>query len=247
MAKHHPDLIMLRKQPDIAIGRLCEKCDGKCIICDSITSTLPDQTKGITVGEMFNEVENLRTGVTLSRINEKKGRVGSPCNDEMHTAQEQSEDSNVEAINADDPLRQRILLPSAIVRNSKGEVILAATWRCSFSDNVEFSEALTIFEGLKMARVVGLHSLVIESDSKNVVDLILGKIKSYREVGWLVYEIQDMAVAGNCLFKSVPRVYNAATHMLAKMALLSSDNNVWLEEAPPELIPFLYVDSCGVD
>ncbi|PON86390.1 PHF5-like [Trema orientale] len=35
MAKHHPDLIMCRKQPGIAIGRLCEKCGGKCVICDS--------------------------------------------------------------------------------------------------------------------------------------------------------------------------------------------------------------------
>ena len=28
MAKHHPDLVMCRKQPGVAIGRLCEKC--KC-------------------------------------------------------------------------------------------------------------------------------------------------------------------------------------------------------------------------
>ena len=35
MAKHHPDLIMCRKQPGIAVGRLCAKCDGKCVICDS--------------------------------------------------------------------------------------------------------------------------------------------------------------------------------------------------------------------
>ena len=35
MAKHHPDLIMCRKQPGIAVGRLCEKCDGKCPVCDS--------------------------------------------------------------------------------------------------------------------------------------------------------------------------------------------------------------------
>lgn len=35
MAKHHPDLIFCRKQPGVAIGRLCEKCDGKCVICDS--------------------------------------------------------------------------------------------------------------------------------------------------------------------------------------------------------------------
>ncbi len=26
---------MCRKQPGIAIGRLCEKCDGKCVVCDS--------------------------------------------------------------------------------------------------------------------------------------------------------------------------------------------------------------------
>ena len=36
MAKHHPDLIMCRKQPGIAIGRLCGKCDGKCVVCDSL-------------------------------------------------------------------------------------------------------------------------------------------------------------------------------------------------------------------
>merc|ERR1712000_782096 len=35
MARHHPDLIMCRKQPGVAIGRLCERCDGKCVVCDS--------------------------------------------------------------------------------------------------------------------------------------------------------------------------------------------------------------------
>ncbi|KAI8319497.1 kinesin-domain-containing protein [Martensiomyces pterosporus] len=36
MARHHPDLIFCRRLPGIAIGRLCEKCDGKCVICDSL-------------------------------------------------------------------------------------------------------------------------------------------------------------------------------------------------------------------
>ncbi|KAJ3825516.1 PHF5-like protein-domain-containing protein [Lentinula raphanica] len=35
MSKHHPDLIMCWRQPGIAIGRLCKKCDGKCPGCDS--------------------------------------------------------------------------------------------------------------------------------------------------------------------------------------------------------------------
>ncbi|ODQ63628.1 pre-mRNA-splicing factor ini1 [Nadsonia fulvescens var. elongata DSM 6958] len=35
MSRHHPDLIMCFKQPGSHIGRLCEKCDGKCPVCDS--------------------------------------------------------------------------------------------------------------------------------------------------------------------------------------------------------------------
>lgn len=31
---------MCRKQPGIAPGRLCEKCDGKCVICDSYVRPL---------------------------------------------------------------------------------------------------------------------------------------------------------------------------------------------------------------
>jgi PHD finger-like domain-containing protein 5A len=35
MAKHQTDLVFCRKQPGISIGRLCEKHDGICVICDS--------------------------------------------------------------------------------------------------------------------------------------------------------------------------------------------------------------------
>uniref|UniRef100_A0A8C2VXE6 Uncharacterized protein n=1 Tax=Chinchilla lanigera TaxID=34839 RepID=A0A8C2VXE6_CHILA len=34
MDKHHPDLIFCQKQAGAAIGRR-DKCDGKCVICDS--------------------------------------------------------------------------------------------------------------------------------------------------------------------------------------------------------------------
>lgn len=35
MAKHHSDLIMCMKQQGTSIGKLCDKCDGRCVICDS--------------------------------------------------------------------------------------------------------------------------------------------------------------------------------------------------------------------
>jgi PHD finger-like domain-containing protein 5A len=36
MSKHHPDLVLCRKQPGVAVGRLCERCEGKCVVCDSL-------------------------------------------------------------------------------------------------------------------------------------------------------------------------------------------------------------------
>ena len=35
MATHHTDLVMCRKHPGTITGRVCENCDGKCVICDS--------------------------------------------------------------------------------------------------------------------------------------------------------------------------------------------------------------------
>lgn len=35
MSRHQFDLVMCMKQPGTHIGLLCEKCDGRCPICDS--------------------------------------------------------------------------------------------------------------------------------------------------------------------------------------------------------------------
>ncbi|KAJ4720548.1 Ribonuclease H-like domain containing protein, partial [Melia azedarach] len=86
----------------------------------------------------------------------------------------------------------------AVVRNTKGEVMAAATWSHTFPEDVEFVEALAVYEGLKLARSVGLCPLVIESDCRNVVELIMEKTKSYCEIGWLVAEIQALIKDG-CL------------------------------------------------
>ena len=35
MSKHHPDLVLCRKQTGIGIGKMCQACEGRCPICDS--------------------------------------------------------------------------------------------------------------------------------------------------------------------------------------------------------------------
>ncbi|RXH81814.1 hypothetical protein DVH24_036155 [Malus domestica] len=66
MAKHHPDLIMCQKQPGIAIGRLCEKCDDKCVICDSYvrpcTLVRPRDLLPHHPGSPKQNLDNIRSG-----------------------------------------------------------------------------------------------------------------------------------------------------------------------------------------
>lgn len=54
MAKHHPDLVMCRKQPGVAIGRLCEKCMyRKCMLLSRGSSELPP-TRSTRMAQIFS-------------------------------------------------------------------------------------------------------------------------------------------------------------------------------------------------
>eukprot|EP00161_Ancyromonas_sigmoides_P010715 TRINITY_DN2693_c0_g1_i2.p2 TRINITY_DN2693_c0_g1~~TRINITY_DN2693_c0_g1_i2.p2 ORF type:complete len:111 (+),score=3.44 TRINITY_DN2693_c0_g1_i2:73-405(+) len=35
MSRHRADLVMCRKLPGVSVGRLCARCEGRCVICDS--------------------------------------------------------------------------------------------------------------------------------------------------------------------------------------------------------------------
>ncbi|GFQ07302.1 phd finger-like domain-containing protein 5b [Phtheirospermum japonicum] len=83
MAKHHSDLIMCRNQPGIAIGRLCEKCDGKCVICDSYVRHAPSfefvmnaTTNRFKVAVSFVEVSGFLMR-TIARSEHSKKKIGT--------------------------------------------------------------------------------------------------------------------------------------------------------------------------
>lgn len=59
----------------------------------------------------------------------------------------------------------------------------ATTQRHLIPNYVDFVEASAIYKGLRMAITLGLHPLVIELNSKNVVDLIQDNIKTCCKIG----------------------------------------------------------------
>lgn len=50
MSKHHPDLVLCRKQPGTSIGMLCDECEGKCVVRDSLV-------RQTTVARVCNECD----------------------------------------------------------------------------------------------------------------------------------------------------------------------------------------------
>jgi PHF5-like protein len=57
MAKHHPDLVMCRKQPGIAIGRLCEKCELMLrYMRVAFFTTFDEAISFFSVGNLSNQV-----------------------------------------------------------------------------------------------------------------------------------------------------------------------------------------------
>jgi len=38
MSHHHPELILCRRSCGVNAGKLCERCDGRCPLCDSYVS-----------------------------------------------------------------------------------------------------------------------------------------------------------------------------------------------------------------
>lgn len=67
----------------------------KCKFTRLHPRTLPGPTHGVEVGDAINGDESILVGAPSLKANERGGQVESSSNDEVHIAQEQSDQSNV--------------------------------------------------------------------------------------------------------------------------------------------------------
>lgn len=112
----------------------------------------------------------------------------------------------------------------------------AATSKKPCLGDVEITKASVILEGIKLAADVALSPLLIESDSKNVVNFILNGTSSRGELDWILYEIRVMIEQNNQYQMTYTfRSYNLVAHALQKMTFSNSTPRVWIEEVPIQI------------
>ncbi|KAL9426388.1 hypothetical protein AB3S75_033215 [Citrus x aurantiifolia] len=128
----------------------------------------------------------------------------------------------------------------AVAKNHKGETVVVAVSTFKSLGDVELSEAKAVLWGIQAAAKAGAASVILESDSKGVIELINNKRSTLTETFWVIFDILEAKkIFQNFKAQHVPRMCNFLAHDLAKLALKKSDPYIWLDEFPEDVL-FLF-------
>ncbi|XP_050217754.1 uncharacterized protein LOC126668608 [Mercurialis annua] len=140
--------------------------------------------------------------------------------------------------------QQQVFSSGAVIRNWRGEVVIAGSRKYEGMVDVQIGEAIAIRDGLSMALEANLTPFSIKSDAKVVVDFFNNKQKSWNEVALLKEDCVRLASNYQCTgYQFVSRNANKVAHFLARRALQGSEfQNIWVEYVLPEILQFVLAD-----
>ncbi|KAL5845242.1 hypothetical protein ACOSQ4_011200 [Xanthoceras sorbifolium] len=120
-----------------------------------------------------------------------------------------------------------------VIHDCQGLVMASCALRYQAVFSVEMAEAIALLRGLKLTAEIGLHPIILESDSVTVVQLIRSKSHVLSELGLVMHEIFNIMlhvpVNNVCVG---PVMANKVAHDLANFALTMEDKLVWIEDFP---------------
>lgn len=120
-----------------------------------------------------------------------------------------------------------------VIRNDRGEVILAGSKRCRAVGDITFLEVLALRFALRTAIDGGIFTLIIETDSEILSKLLRREHTANPYTDQVVEDIWDLARGINCnAFLFVRREANSVAHNLAHFGTVDSFEEVWIEEIP---------------
>ncbi|KAK3204865.1 hypothetical protein Dsin_018911 [Dipteronia sinensis] len=132
-----------------------------------------------------------------------------------------------------------------IVRNHKGEVLGSSTRNMDACFSPQLAEAIAILRDIRFVIEFSLFPVIIESDAKQVVDLInLGKASAadvWTVINDILFLVKDFPIS----IVLTGRNANCAAHSLAKLALSLSDDQFLLETCHPSVDGLIYAHCNG--
>ncbi|KAK9011083.1 hypothetical protein V6N11_043940 [Hibiscus sabdariffa] len=102
------------------------------------------------------------------------------------------------------------------------------------------AEARAAVHGLSFASELGFHCVILESDSKTLINKLKSIGDDSSEIRPFISDIKDLTHLFNeCKFSFAGRDSNKAAHAIAAMGKFSSFDKCWIEEAPAEALSFI--------
>jgi ribonuclease HI len=121
----------------------------------------------------------------------------------------------------------RIGAMGAVIRDSGGNFIAASCDYKEHAIDASTMEAMALLSGLRLAEGIGCHSIIVESDSMEVVDAMTNPF-DYRGTGAVIIDnCQELLLTlGKATLHQYPREANKAVHELARQGATQGTGGV---------------------
>ncbi|KAF5475865.1 hypothetical protein F2P56_007627 [Juglans regia] len=131
----------------------------------------------------------------------------------------------------------------AILRDCKGEVLMAVSKKEREVSDATGIKMLAIFRGLQLSVHLGIHHLVVESDALTLVEELQKSEPSMAFVGNVIKNTKElMHCFQSCEVRYVGRNCNEAAHKLARHAWNVSDISFWWGSFPNVIASVIWVE-----
>lgn len=133
----------------------------------------------------------------------------------------------------------------AIIRDSGGQFIAAATAKLEHVADVVSAEAAALVEGLKLANIIGCNSILVQMDNLTVVQALQQNSGQSMIAAPIIDECRTLLNDfGKALIEYCNRESNLVAHALAHNGSVDPPN-LWLD-SPPGFILELLADDVSV-
>ncbi|KAL4279285.1 hypothetical protein GQ457_03G012310 [Hibiscus cannabinus] len=145
------------------------------------------------------------------------------------------------------PLSKDKAFSGAIIRNYKGSVLGSCIkFQHDFS-SVFMAEAKAVVHGLSFAAELGFHHVILESDSRSLIQKLNSSADDSSAIRPVVSDIKNLARRFvECIFHFTTRDNNQAAHAVAAMGKNLISDTSWIEDVPPEVLSLVEADQRNI-
>ena len=119
-------------------------------------------------------------------------------------------------------------------------VIATLSQRVMTNPSAEMIEARAARRAIQFAREISILDVNFEGDSEIIIQELSSKETVHNSYGLVLEDAKDLLHFQRYVFTHTRRSGNSVAHALARRVLDIPNYSVWMEDAPPDIIPILY-------